>query len=47
MGRADGRIQVPCFSGTVAYVMNKLVPIPVLVPIAAALFEPVYDIVNR
>lgn len=32
---------------TVAYVMNKMVPIPIVVPIAAALVERVYDIVNR
>jgi hypothetical protein len=32
---------------TVAYVMNKMVPVPVVGPIAAALVERVYDIVNR
>ncbi|HLN30859.1 MAG TPA: serine hydrolase domain-containing protein [Gemmataceae bacterium] len=32
---------------TVAYVMNKMVPVPVVGPIAAALLERVYDIVNR
>ena len=32
---------------TVAYVMNKMVPIPIVVPIAAALVERLYDIVNR
>ncbi len=32
---------------TFAYVMNKMVPIPIVVPIAAALVERVYDIVNR
>jgi len=32
---------------TIAYVMNKMVPIPIVVPIAAALVERVYDIVNR
>jgi len=32
---------------TVAYVMNKMVPIPIVVPIAAALVERVYDIVKR
>ncbi len=31
---------------TFAYVMNKLVPIPIVVPIAAALVERVYDIVK-
>ena len=30
-----------------AYVMNKMVPIPIVVPIAAALVERVYEIVNR
>ncbi|MGO9920722.1 MAG: serine hydrolase domain-containing protein [Isosphaeraceae bacterium] len=32
---------------TFAYVMNKMVPIPIVVPIAAALVERMYDIVNR
>jgi CubicO group peptidase (beta-lactamase class C family) len=32
---------------TFAYVMNKMVPTPIVVPIAAALVERVYDIVNR
>jgi CubicO group peptidase (beta-lactamase class C family) len=32
---------------TFAYVMNKLVPIPVVTPIAAALVERLYEIVNR
>jgi CubicO group peptidase (beta-lactamase class C family) len=32
---------------TVAYVMNKMVPIPIVTPIAAALVERVYDIVGR
>jgi CubicO group peptidase (beta-lactamase class C family) len=32
---------------TIAYVMNRMVPIPIIVPIAAALVEQVYDIVNR
>ena len=32
---------------TFAYVMNKMVPSPIVVPIAAALVERVYDIVNR
>jgi CubicO group peptidase (beta-lactamase class C family) len=32
---------------TIAYVMNKMVPLPVVTPIAAALVERVYDIVNR
>jgi hypothetical protein len=32
---------------TFAYVMNKMVPIPIVVPIAAALVERVYDIVKR
>jgi hypothetical protein len=32
---------------TFGYVMNKMVPIPIVVPIAAALVERVYDIVNR
>jgi CubicO group peptidase (beta-lactamase class C family) len=32
---------------TVAYVMNKMVPCPIVGPIAAALVERVYDIVNR
>ena len=32
---------------TVAYVMNKMVPMPAVGPIAAALVERVYDIVNR
>jgi CubicO group peptidase (beta-lactamase class C family) len=32
---------------TFAYVMNKMVPIPIVVPIAAALAERLYDIVNR
>ena len=32
---------------TVAYVMNKMVPCPIVTPIAAALVERVYDIVNR
>jgi CubicO group peptidase (beta-lactamase class C family) len=32
---------------TIAYVMNKMVPVPVVGPIAAALVERVYDIVNR
>jgi CubicO group peptidase (beta-lactamase class C family) len=32
---------------TVAYVMNKMVPRPIVTPIAAALVERVYDIVNR
>jgi CubicO group peptidase (beta-lactamase class C family) len=32
---------------TVAYVMNKMVPIPIVTPIAAALVERLYDIVNR
>jgi hypothetical protein len=36
---ADGRL-------TVAYVMNKLVPCTIVGPIAAALVERVYDIVN-
>ena len=31
---------------TFAYVMNKMVPIPIVTPIAAALVERVYDIVN-
>jgi CubicO group peptidase (beta-lactamase class C family) len=32
---------------TVAYVMNKMVPCPIVGPIAAALVERLYDIVNR
>jgi CubicO group peptidase (beta-lactamase class C family) len=32
---------------TFAYVMNKMVPIPIVAPIAAALVERVYDIVSR
>ena len=32
---------------TVAYVMNKMVPCMIVGPIAAALVERVYDIVNR
>jgi hypothetical protein len=32
---------------TVAYVMNKMVPCMIVEPIAAALVERVYDIVNR
>jgi CubicO group peptidase (beta-lactamase class C family) len=32
---------------TVAYVMNKMAPCPIVTPIAAALVERVYDIVNR
>jgi CubicO group peptidase (beta-lactamase class C family) len=32
---------------TVAYVMNKMVPCPIVGPIAAALVEGAYDIVNR
>ena len=32
---------------TVAYVMNKMVPCLIVAPIAAALVERVYDIVNR
>ena len=32
---------------TVADVMNKMVPYPIVTPIAAALVERVYDIVNR
>jgi CubicO group peptidase (beta-lactamase class C family) len=32
---------------TVAYVMNKMAPFPIVTPIAAALVERVYDIVNR
>ena len=32
---------------TVAYVMNKMAPCPIVTPIAAALVECVYDIVNR
>jgi hypothetical protein len=32
---------------TIAYVMNKMVPCPIVTPIAAALVERVYDIANR
>jgi hypothetical protein len=32
---------------TVAYVMNKMALCPIVTPIAAALVERVYDIVNR
>jgi hypothetical protein len=32
---------------TVAYVMNKMVPHPIVTPVAAALVERVYGIVNR
>jgi hypothetical protein len=32
---------------TVAYVMNKIAPCPIVMPIAAALVERFYDIVNR
>ena len=32
---------------TVAYVMNRMAPCPIVAPIAAALVERVYDIVNR
>jgi CubicO group peptidase (beta-lactamase class C family) len=32
---------------TVAYVMNKMVPSPIVTPIAAALVERVYDLVDR
>ncbi len=32
---------------TAAYVMNKMAPYPIVTPIAAALVERVYDIVNR
>src|SRR4051812_5734584 len=32
---------------TVAYVMNKMAQCPIVTPVAAALFERVYDIVNR
>jgi CubicO group peptidase (beta-lactamase class C family) len=32
---------------TVAYVMNRMVPCPIVSPIAGALVDRVYDIVNR
>jgi hypothetical protein len=32
---------------TVAYVMNKMAPFPIVTPNAATLVERVYDIVNR
>jgi hypothetical protein len=32
---------------TFAYVMNKMVPSPIVTPIAAALVERVYDVVGR
>jgi hypothetical protein len=32
---------------TVAYVMNKMVPCPIVGPIPAALVERVYDLVGR